>query len=433
MNKTHLKLFLHGSVISMIGVGTIGIMNYFIRRTLALNLSKVDYGFFYSAFSLIMIVMVFLDLGLGQSTTILMSKSFAENDAQKSNKIFTLTFFVKILLVLIAFVTMEASAPYLMRYYFKYPGSYALLMLLFLLIPALAFESAFACIITARKAFITRNILRNLRAFIILSGVFLTIKLYGIKSCATWFITANVIITIISFQIIKSYGITLLSFKNVKFNEVKRIFSLSSWIAVSTAGLSVMYYMDTTCLTWLEGLESVAMYNYALPIMQIVQSFFVFPVIFTPFVSEMWLKKDYAGIRRTCSIGSILMLLTLPVFILLGLYFASDIIAFLFDKKYIAAAPAVTILWCGMVFFSIASFNISALNSGGQQKSVAYMVIVCVVLNLVLNIILIPLWGYIGAAAATTITYIIMAIIAASHLIISLNKQIKAEKSLHTP
>lgn len=82
MNKRHLKSFLRGSVVSMIGVVSMGIMNYLIRRTLALNLSEIDYGFFYSAFALVMIVMVFLDLGLTQSTVILMSKSFAENNLE---------------------------------------------------------------------------------------------------------------------------------------------------------------------------------------------------------------------------------------------------------------------------------------------------------------------------------------------------------------
>jgi len=144
--------------------------------------------------------------------------------------------------------------------------------------------------------------------------------------------------------------------------------------------------------------------------MLIAQSFFVFPMIFTPFVAEMWEKKDYAGIQRTCYIASLLMLLTLPVFILVGIYFASDIITLLFDKKFIDAAPAVTILWSGMVFFSIAAFNINALNSGGKQKSVAYMVADCVLVNLFLNVTLIPKYNYIDAASATAITYLIIAI-----------------------
>lgn len=221
---------------------------------------------------------------------------------------------------------------------------------------------------------------------------------------------------------VKRYGIALLPFKTIKFSEFKNIFELSSWIAVSTAGLSAMYYLDTLCLTWLAGLHAVAVYNIALPIMQIAQSFFVFPVIFTPFVVEMWQNKDYAGIRRTCLIGSLLMFLTLPVFLFVGIYFAPDIITLLFSAKFVAAAPAITILWCGMVFYSIAGFNISALNSGNRQKSVAYMVIFCVIINFVLNIILIPRLGYNGAAIATAASYVIMASGSISNLMLTFRK-----------
>jgi O-antigen/teichoic acid export membrane protein len=424
MNKANLKLFLHSSAASMIGVGTLGIMNYFIRRILSLNLSKIDYGFIYSAFAVIMVIMVFLDLGLAQATNILMSKSFAENNLQKSKRIFTLTFVVKILLALIVFLVMEVLSPYLMRYYFKYPGSSILLILMFLLIPSQTIESSLSCVITARKAFVAHNILMNIKAFIILAGVFFCAKAYGIESCISWFVIASIIVAVLSFFIVKRYGISLLPFKTVKFNDLKNIFALSSWIAVSTAAISVMYSMDTICLTWLRGLESVAMYQIALPIMQIAQSFFVFPIIFTPFVAEMWQKKDHAGIKRSCYLASLLMLLTLPVFILVGVYFGPDIIVFLFPKGDVAAAPAVTILWSGMVFFSIASFNLAALNSGGRQKSAAYMVSACVLINFVLNIMLIPQFDYIGAALATAITYLIMALASIISLILVFNKKI---------
>ena len=422
MNKANLKLFLHGSAVSMIGVGTLGIMNYFIRRTLALNLSETDFGFIYSAFALLMLILVFIDLGMAQSTTILMSKSFAVNDLQKSKKIFTLTFIVKMLLALIAFISLEALAPYLQRSYFAYPGSPILLMLIFLLIPAQALESSFLCVFTARKAFMTQTVLYNIKAFIILAGVLFFIKSYGIQSSVICFIAASVIISVLAFRIIKNYGISFISFKMIKADDLKSVFSLSYWITISTAGISIMYYMDTVCLTWLMDLKSVAMYNIALPIMQIAQSFFVFPAIFTPFVAEMWQKKDYVGIKRSCYLANLLMLSTLPIFILTGIYFASDIIALLFDEKYIAVAPAVTILWGGMVFFSIASFNINALNSGNKQKNAAYMVASCVIINFVLNIILIPKFDYIGAALATAITYLLMALASIIILMIVFNK-----------
>jgi len=233
----------------MIGVGTLGIMNYFIRRTLLLNLSEIDYAFFYSAFALISVVMLFLDLGLAQAGSILLAKSFAKNDLQKSKMIFTLTFITKLLLALIALVIMEILAPYLARYYLKYPEATFLLMLMFLLIPTQTLESSLSCVITARKAFATHHILMNIKAFIVLAGVFLCVKAYGIKSVALYFIAASITVTVLSFWIVRRYKITLLPLKTINFKELKNIFALSSWIAVTTAAISIMYSMDTICLT----------------------------------------------------------------------------------------------------------------------------------------------------------------------------------------
>jgi O-antigen/teichoic acid export membrane protein len=409
MHKTHLKSFLHGSAVTMLGVGILGLVNYFIRRTLALNLSETDYGFFYSAYAVVMLIMVFLDAGLSQSSVIFMSKSFAENNIQDSREVFTLVFLSKLFMAVAFFLLIQAVIPQLSEHYFGYPGSFIMLSLIFLLIPCSALEITLLSVLGARKAFTTKQILLNLKAFIILAGILLFIGDFGLKACIISFILSALLISIINFLVIRNYGVTFISLAQIHHFSLKKIFSFSRWIALSSAGISIMYYMDTICLTWLIDLKSVAMYNIALPIMQIAQSFFVFPMVFTPFVSEMSHKKDYTAIRKSCYSADLLMLLTLPVFLLAGIYLAPDIITILFTAKYASAAPAVTILWCGMVFFSIASFNIRALNSGNQQKLAACLVILCVIINFVLNVIMIPKLDYFGAAGATAVSYFIMA------------------------
>lgn len=151
MNKLQIKSFLRGSAVSMIGVGSLGIMNYLIRRTLALNLPETDYGFFYSAFALVMIVMVFLDLGLTQSSVILLSKSFAKKSLEESKEIFTLTFISKATLAITFLIVLELLAPSLNKHYFKYSGSYLILMLFFLIIPGQTIESALWSVLNAKK------------------------------------------------------------------------------------------------------------------------------------------------------------------------------------------------------------------------------------------------------------------------------------------
>ena len=88
----------------------------------------------------------------------------------------------------------------------------------------------------------------------------------------------------------------------------------------------------------------------------------------------------------------------------------------MFKEEYAVGATALTWLWAGMIFFAIGNVCTRTLNAGHAQRSVAGIVIICVVANFVLNILLIPRYGTAGAAAATSISYVLLAIISSIKL-----------------
>jgi O-antigen/teichoic acid export membrane protein len=97
------------------------------------------------------------------------------------------------------------------------------------------------------------------------------------------------------------------------------------------------------------------------------------------------------------------MLLMLPFLVFAGIFGGKFIITLLFSEKFTDAAPVMTVLWAGMVFFSIAGFNMTVLNSAGKQKKVALMVCGGCLMSIVLNCALIPFFGAIGAATVNLI------------------------------
>ncbi len=423
MNKAQLKSFIRGSAVSMLGVVFLGLLNFFVRRTLKLNLSMTDFGFIYSSFSVVMMILLFIDMGLGQSAIILISRSFADEDEEEASRIFSVVFVVKMLLALVTFAIMALLAPWIARYFLKYPSSTMMFIAILLTLPAQAFLTNVLNVMNAKKAFFTRQLMMGLRALIVLIGVVFGVTSFGVKSWVACFVGACFFLGVIGFLIIRSYGVKFVPLYKLKAETYKRVITFSSWIAVSTAGIYAMYYMDSICLTWLSDLNAVAVYNIALPLMRIAQSLFVFPLIFTPFVTEMWKKKDYKGIQRSCYIGSAVMLSILPVLVVIGYYFGPLIIRIMFDEESVVAASSVTVLWAGMVFNAIAGFNMNALNAGGSQKKVALMVCCCVIVNFSLNVILIPQYSYLGAAWATAVTYFIMALASIICLVIAFRKK----------
>ena len=70
----HLKIFIFGSAVTITGNVVVGLVNYLVRRTLALNLSSSDYGSFYGTFALISILLAVFDFGLTDAGSVLVAE-----------------------------------------------------------------------------------------------------------------------------------------------------------------------------------------------------------------------------------------------------------------------------------------------------------------------------------------------------------------------
>ena len=101
----------------------------------------------------------------------------------------------------------------------------------------------------------------------------------------------------------------------------------------------------------------------------------------------------------------------LPLLIIVGIFGGEFIITLMFSEKFIAAAPVMTVLWVGMIFFSIAGFNMAILNSAGRQKIVALTICVGCLTSVILNFVFIPFLGALGASIANLATYVFLAFV----------------------
>ena len=80
---------------------------------------------------------------------------------------------------------------------------------------------------------------------------------------------------------------------------------------------------------------------------------------------------------------------------------AQPIVQLILGDKFAQAAPLLqllSLLW-GVTFFSVLCNKV--LNASNHQTLAAIAVAICLALNLLLDFILIPLFGYMGAAVAT--------------------------------
>ncbi|HNW37183.1 MAG TPA: polysaccharide biosynthesis C-terminal domain-containing protein, partial [Candidatus Ozemobacteraceae bacterium] len=108
--------------------------------------------------------------------------------------------------------------------------------------------------------------------------------------------------------------------------------------------------------------------------------------------------------KRMSRLYSLLIWLSITIAIVVQMI-GKPFIVFLFGQSY-AQASAVLVLhiWAGL-FVSIGVVNSQWFLSRNQQGTGALFTVAGAVTNIILNFVLIPPFGIIGAAAATTISY----------------------------
>lgn len=173
------------------------------------------------------------------------------------------------------------------------------------------------------------------------------------------------------------------------------------------SGLSVVVYMksDQVMLEWLKGSEDLGQYSVAV---KLSESLYFLPLLlsqtFLPrigrgsgvFESDLNLRHLYQ-LAWLCGVG-----MTLTSMFLLPL-----LVPLVFGDKFIPASSAL--IWLGPAAFAVSTGCASGawLNTQGYQKIMAQRAAFGAFINIILNLILIPSMGFVGAALATSISQLV--------------------------
>lgn len=106
----------------------------------------------------------------------------------------------------------------------------------------------------------------------------------------------------------------------------------------------------------------------------------------------------------------IVMLTVLPICVGIAV-FASPVISLLFGSQYVPGAEPLRILVMGMTFYTFFVVSSSIIQGVGRPSLPMYILFFGTILNFIFNWFLIPIYGMVGAATATSsATFIIMLI-----------------------
>ena len=163
-------------------------------------------------------------------------------------------------------------------------------------------------------------------------------------------------------------------------------------------------YVDTVMLSFLRTDAEVGWYNAAYKIYEGLAVFpFIICAVLYPRLSQLFLQNKKAHSLLSSRVVKYMFIMSLPM-LTCGIILSKDIINVLFGDKFQNSAVVLQILLLGLTFvFQIRLFQI-ILNSIDKQKVVMYVGLAGLIVNVLLNFLLIPKYGFKGAASTTVVS-----------------------------
>lgn len=370
------------------------ILGFFITVYTVRYLSVDNYGILSTALALTGIYVVFSDLGLGTLTVREVSR-----DKSLTQKYVGNTTVMKFILSLLTFV-LTIITVYVIGY-----SETTILVIYILTISFLfnAFSSIFYAIFQSYQKMEYQSVATILNSVVMLIGTLLAIY-FGLNVIAFAFVylIAN---AINFFYVIITYAWKFylpnveidLGFWKPTIKEALPL-SLTSIFAI------MVFKVDSVLLSIMSGVEAVGYYNAAYRLMEALIFFpavyttSIFPVFSTLYVSS---KKPLKG--AYVKSFKYLTILSLPIAVGTTLL-AEPIILLIFKSAYIPSILTLQILiW--VLPFSFVNYMLgSLLTSMNRQVTVLKITLASLVLNVVMNMVFIPMYSYLGAAFVTVVT-----------------------------
>jgi O-antigen/teichoic acid export membrane protein len=233
-------------------------------------------------------------------------------------------------------------------------------------------------------------------------------------------LTAVIVLSIYNFVTIVTFFISSEILKVNLPNQLKSVVSkykMKAWIksAIPFIFLGSLYIIssrvDILMLGSMKGVEESGIY---VPVNRGAQLLTFIPAAIGRVLSSK-LAQNYANgeveeLQKLMTKSSkVISLTTLPLVIIFILF--SDYYLLLFGQDFVSGKVALIILCLGQLFNALTGLPDILLNMTGNESYTAIISAISVALNVVLNALLIPIWGIEGAATATTISIIFSAIL----------------------
>jgi len=257
-----------------------------------------------------------------------------------------------------------------------------------------------------------RNVFRYTPFFLFSVILYLIDRPEGL---VVWFIYSFVALCIISTAAV-FFILLNKDFPNTAAQKysTKDIVKTSYPMALSAISYFLMQSVDVLFLGAFDTFESIAYYSVAVKIATVTSLALIsVNIVIAPKIAKIYNDRNFSELKSMIRKATrINVLISIPI--LLILFFFPDFLLSMFGDNYTLAKNAFLILLIAQFFNSVSGPSALYLNMTGRQKILNFILLTCLLINVILNLILIPEFGMIGAASATTISFVVSKLIAST-------------------
>jgi len=377
------------------------VLQFVIMLYAARILSKEHFGKFSFALSLSLIAVVLADLGINT----LLIREISRNRKQ-AGKYFVNAFAVKVLLSFITYFIIVAALNAL-----DYPhDTKKVVYIIWIFTILLSFTELFYSLFRAFEMMAYDALLKVLKMILLtFSSLYVLFNDYGLFAFSYTFVFVEMIIIFIGFFIALKKFIKLRAAVNYRF--IKHLLRKALPFGLAFVFGSIYFFIGSVMLSKLRGDAEVAIYSAAY---NIALALLFVPTVYTnaiyPVLSRYFEKSKTELSTLYERSFKYLYIIGLPISF--GLYLlAGRIIFFLYGKAYSESVIALKIISL-YLFVKFINFLLgTVLSSIDKQDSRMLGQGATAGFNILLNFMLIPKIGYVGAAWSTFITEIFLFII----------------------
>jgi len=408
------KRQLRGSSLLLVGRLLSKGVNFAVQVLIVRYLAKSDYGAFAYALSVVAIGETIATFGLDRAVTRFAPIYQERDDYDKMFGTLAMvvgTIFALGTVMVLLFYGLQGS---LGRQLINDDQARTLLLILVFLAPVQAFDT----VINGMFAVFSKPTAIFLRKYVFGPGLKLMVVVLliaggsNVEFLAAGYLAAGVLaVLVFSVVLLRTFKEQHLWEKlNLKTMRIpyREVLAFTVPLLASDLVYVVMGSVDAVLLEHYQGTVDVAALRAVQPTARLNQIVLAsFALLFTPVAARMFARKDRRGINDLYWQNAVwIAVVSFPLFAL-TFSLAEPITLLLFGTRYAQSAVILALLSFAYYFNAALGQNGLTLKVYGKVRYIVIIDVFVALLNLGLNLLLIPRYGALGAAIGTTITLVI--------------------------